>query len=149
MTPSRHARYAVAAGLALTVTACGGGSGAPSASSGVTASGSAVATTPPSAKTPTTPPPAGDAPQGRSIAIAIKGKSVTPSPATVDLKIGETLTLVVTSDHDDELHAHGFDVETKLVAGAPTTVLLTGKQAGLYEVETHETPLRLLMVAVR
>lgn len=147
MTPSRRARYAVAAGLALTVTACGGGAGAPSASSGVTASGSAVATTPPSAKTPTTPPPAGDAPQGRS--IAIKGKSVTPAPATVDLKIGETLTLVVTSDHDDELHAHGFDVETKLVAGAPTTVLLTGRQAGLYEVETHETPLRLLMVAVR
>lgn len=149
MTPSRHARYAVAAGLALTVTACGGGAGAPSASSGVTASSSVVATTPPSAKTPTTPPPAGDAPQGRSIAITIKGKSVTPAPATVDLKIGETLTLVVTSDHDDELHAHGFDVETKLVAGAPTTVLLTGKQAGLYEVETHETPLRLLMVAVR
>lgn len=149
MTPSRHARYAVAAGLALTVTACGGGAGAPSASSGVTASSSAVATTPPSAKTPTTPPPAGDAPQGRSIAIAIKGKSVTPAPATVDLKVGETLTLVVTSDHDDELHAHGFDVETKLVAGASTTVLLTGKQAGLYEVETHETPLRLLMVAVR
>lgn len=149
MTPSRRARYAVAAGLALTVTACGGGAGAPSASSGVTASSSVVATTPPSAKTPTTPPPAGDAPQGRSIAIAIKGKSVTPSPATVDLKVGETLTLVVTSDHDDELHAHGFDVETKLVAGAPTTVLLTGRQAGLYEVETHETPLRLLMVAVR
>lgn len=149
MTPSRHARYAVAAGLALTVTACGGGAGAPPASSGVTASSSAVATTPPSAKTPTTPPPAGDAPQARSIAIAIKGKSVTPAPATVDLKVGETLTLVVTSDHDDELHAHGFDVETKLVAGAPTTVLLTGRQAGLYEVETHETPLRLLMVAVR
>lgn len=149
MTPSRHARYAVAAGLALTVTACGGGAGAPPASSGVTPSGSAVATTPASAKTPTTPPPAGDAPQARSIAITIKGKSVTPAPATVDLKIGETLTLVVTSDHDDELHAHGFDVETKLVAGAPTTVLLTGRQAGLYEVETHETPLRLLMVAVR
>jgi hypothetical protein len=67
----------------------------------------------------------------------------------VDLQVGETLTLVVTSDHDDELHAHGFDVETKLVAGAPTTIPLTGKQPGLYEVETHETPLRLLMVAVR
>jgi len=150
MTPSRPVRYAVATGLALTVTACGGGAGAPSASSGGSAtSSSAVATTPPSAKTPTTPPPAGDAPQGRSIAIAVKGKSVTPAPATVDLKIGETLTLVVTSDHDDELHAHGFDVETKLVAGAPTTVLLTGTQPGLYEVETHEPPLRLLMVAVR
>ena len=48
-----------------------------------------------------------------------------------------------------ELHAHCFDVESKLVARAPTTVLLTGRQPGLYEVETHETPLRLLMVAVR
>lgn len=72
-----------------------------------------------------------------------------PAPATVDLAVGEQLTLVVTSDHDDELHLHGFDVEDKLKAGVPTTVTVTGKDPGIYEVETHEPPLRLLKIAVR
>ena len=63
---------------------------------------------------------------------------MTPAPATVDLGVGETLTLVVTSDHDDELHIHGFDVETDLVAGAPMTVPSPASSPGVYEVETHQ-----------
>ena len=74
---------------------------------------------------------------------------MTPAPAQVDLPIGSTLELVVTSDHDDELHAHGFDVEATLKAGVPTTLRLTGKEAGRYEVETHDPALTLLTVAVR
>jgi hypothetical protein len=157
---ARGIAYAAGAALALTVTACGGDTEPPAApsTSTTTTSGPTTATsntatgsatTPPSAKTPTTPPPAKDTPAGRSIAITVKGKKVTPAPSTVDLEKGETLTLVVTSDHDDEIHAHGFDVERKLKAGVPTTITLTGTQPGLFEVETHEPPLRLLMVAVR
>jgi hypothetical protein len=74
---------------------------------------------------------------------------VTPRPTQVDLAVGATLTLVVTSDHDDELHAHGFDVEAALTAGRPTTIALTGKQQGVFEVETHDPALTLLTVAVR
>ena len=81
--------------------------------------------------------------------VAITGTTVTPAPAQVDLPIGSTLELVVTSDHDDELHAHGFDVETQLKAGTPTTLRLTATEAGVYEVETHEPALTLLTVAVR
>jgi hypothetical protein len=55
----------------------------------------------------------------------------------------------VTSDHDDELHAHGFNKEVPLKAGQPTTLDLTTTQPGIYEVETHEPPLRLLRIVVR
>ena len=65
-----------------------------------------------------------------TIAITVTGRTVTPAPAQVDLPVGQTLTLVVTSDHDDELHAHGFEVEEDIKAGVPTTVALTGKEAG-------------------
>jgi hypothetical protein len=74
---------------------------------------------------------------------------VTPAPTTVDLAIGETLTLTVTSDHDDELHAHGFDVEEELTAGKPVSVEITGRAPGVYEVETHHPELRLLKIAVK
>ena len=158
---SRGIGYAVGAALALAVTACGGDTETPAAPATTTAATASTtsatpgtpagsATTPPSAKTPTTPPPAKDpTPAGRSITITIKGKKVTPAPSTVDLKKGETLTLVVTSDRDDEIHAHGFEVEGELKAGVPSTITITGTQAGLFEVETHEPPLRLLMIAVR
>jgi len=85
----------------------------------------------------------------KRLAVTITGTTVTPAPAQVDLPLGSTLELVVTSDHDDELHAHGFDVEESLKAGVPTTLRLTGKEAGSYEVETHDPALTLLTVAVR
>ena len=85
----------------------------------------------------------------RTIAITVQGKNVTPAPSRVEMTSSQTLRLVVTSDHDDELHAHGFDVEKQLVAGQPTTVDLTGAPPGLYEVETHDPELRLLQVVVR
>ncbi|HEU4998290.1 MAG TPA: hypothetical protein VFT68_05040 [Lapillicoccus sp.] len=77
------------------------------------------------------------------------GRTVTPAPAQVDLPVGQTLTITVTSDHNDELHAHGFDVEVPLKAGVPTSITLTGKEPGVFEVETHEPSLTLLTVAVR
>jgi hypothetical protein len=67
----------------------------------------------------------------------------------VDLRIGGTLTLVVTSDHDDELHAHGFEIETDVKAGVPTTITLTGNDAGVFEVELHHPALTILTAAVR
>ena len=63
--------------------------------------------------------------------------------------MGQALTLTVTTDHDDELHAHGFEVEQNIKAGVPTTITLTGKDPGVFEVELHEPPLTLLTVAVR
>ena len=157
MTLSRGASYAAGAALALAVTACGGDSATPgaspaassSAAAGSGSSSSSSSSTPALPQSPTTPPAAKDSPSGRVIDVTIPGRKVTPAPTTVNLKAGEKLTLVVTSDHDDELHAHGFDVEAKLKAGAPTTVTLTGAEPGLYEVETHEPALRLMMIAVR
>jgi hypothetical protein len=113
-----------AAGCSGSGSGSGGGSGAPAASVGGTGS-------------------------VRHLAVTITGTSVTPPPAQVDLPVGSTLELVVTSDHDDELHAHGFEQEAPLEAGKPTTVRLTATRAGLYEVETHDPPLTLLTVAVR
>lgn len=85
----------------------------------------------------------------RTIEVSISGRTVTPAPAQVDLAIGESLRLVVASDRANELHAHGFEAEAALGAGTPTTVTLVGKEAGVFEVETHDPALTLLTVAVR
>jgi len=130
-------RLTVAAlGLAV-VAACGGST--PSSDSG---------TPPASASTsPSTGASAGAT--GRTLTVTVTGKQVTPPPATVDLAVGKTLTLTVTSDHDDQLHAHGFEIERDVKAGVPTTVVLKGAEPGLYDVEMHHPELKLLSVAVR
>ena len=141
---------AAVAAAALTLAGCSSGSPTPATttppttsaatSSTSAASSSSVSTS--TSGTPTVPP-------GRTITITVKGSTVTPPPAQVDLPVGEMLTVVVTSDHDDELHAHGFEVEVPLKAGVPTTIILTGKDPGVFEVELHEPALTLLTVAVR
>jgi hypothetical protein len=85
----------------------------------------------------------------KRLSVTVSGTTVTPAPAQVDLPLGSTLELVVTSDHDDELHAHGFEAEAALKAGVPATLRLTAKETGVFEVETHEPALTLLTVAVR
>ena len=85
----------------------------------------------------------------KRLEVTISGTTVTPPPAQVEVPVGTTLELVVTSDHDDELHAHGFDDEATLKAGVPTTLRLTATEPGVYDVETHEPPLTLLSIAVR
>ena len=135
---------AVVAATAVALAACSNGSPTPAATTPATsASPSTSATTSATSSTPS------DTTTRRTIAITVTGSAVTPAPAQVDLPVGQTLTLVVTSDHDDQLHAHGFEVEEDIKAGVPATIALTGKDPGVYEVELHHPALTLLTVAVR
>jgi hypothetical protein len=83
------------------------------------------------------------------VRVTIRGKNVSPAPGNVNVPLGNTLRLIVTSDHDDQLHAHGFDVEVTLTAGRPTTLDLRATTPGIYEIETHHPPLTLMHVVVR
>ncbi|WP_270889806.1 hypothetical protein [Pedococcus sp. 5OH_020] len=65
------------------------------------------------------------------------------------MALGRTVRLIVTSDHDDELHAHGFEVEKELKAGQLLTMDLAATEAGTYEIETHHPPLTLMRIVVR
>lgn len=159
-TAGRARRYAVSAALLAVLTACSGSgpgpSTAPPPASTTAAVGGATSTTATpsttaitSTATPSTTGSTGSTAAGRSLLITVTGSTVTPKPTRVDLAVGATLTLVVTSDHDDQLHAHGFDVEAKLTAAKPTTIVLTGTDPGVFEVETHHPALTLVTVAVR
>lgn len=102
-----------------------------------------------SAGSGTTPPPATTPAAAKTLSVTVSGTSVTPAPVQVDLGVGQTLVLTITVDHDDVLHAHGFEVEQELKKGVPTQVVIVGAEPGSYEVETHEPALTLLTVAVR
>jgi serine/threonine protein kinase HipA of HipAB toxin-antitoxin module len=83
------------------------------------------------------------------ITVSVRDGTVNPKTHRVDVKQGSTVRLQVTSDVDDVLHVHGFDVEEPLEAGRTTMVELTADQPGVFEVETHESDLELLQLEVR
>lgn len=148
----------VALGACLALVACGQSddtatdtatsASVRSSSAAASPSSSASSSSAPTSSSPSTEPSSTTS-SGRGIIVTITGSQVEPAPAQVDLAQGEELTLVITSDHDDDLHAHGFEVEKELKAGVATTVTFTGDAPGVYEVETHQPELRLMQIAVR
>ena len=83
------------------------------------------------------------------ISVAVTDGTVRPKPRRVEVDRDSQVRLLVTSDVDDELHVHGFDIEEPLEAGRTTTVELVADQSGIFEVETHESGLELLQLEVR
>lgn len=120
---------------------------APPATTGPTVTTGPPATTSPA---PSTSPSASPStPAGRRIDITVKGKRVTPAPATVNIAVGQSLTIAVTSDQDNTLHAHGFEIAKDLKAGQRGEITIKGAQTGSFEFELHDPELRLFQVAVR
>ena len=93
--------------------------------------------------------PSADTEQAVEISVAVTDGKVEPKPRRVEVAKDSQVRLIVTSDVDDELHVHGYEVEAELEAGRPTTVELVADQTGIFEVETHESELELLQLEVR
>ncbi len=81
--------------------------------------------------------------------MAVKGGKVEPPTHRVKVAKGTEVRLLVTSDKADELHVHGYEIEEELPAGEQVTVDFTADQAGVFEIETHETELQLAQLEVR
>ena len=55
----------------------------------------------------------------------------------VPVELGSSVVITVTGDVDDELHLHGYDIETELVANQPATISFTADLPGVWELEAH------------
>jgi heme/copper-type cytochrome/quinol oxidase subunit 2 len=78
-----------------------------------------------------------DYPLTINIVIA-KGKTI-PSGAKINVRVGQKVILNVTSDTDDEIHAHtgGPGYEMQVQAGTPAKGSFTLDSPGSFEVESH------------
>lgn len=154
----KKTRLVAALGLtaALLLTSCAqsgaGGEASTSAPSAPAAPSAPSAPSGSASASPPAPPTAAPSPStapGRRTVVTVTGKQVSPAPATVDIGVGELLTIVVTSDQDNTLHAHGFEIAKDIKAGQRAEVTIKGAKPGVYEFELHDPELRLLQVAVR
>jgi plastocyanin len=88
----------------------------------------------------------------KELTLTISDGKVDPELGDVEVEPGQKVELTVTSDVADEIHAHTSDegVEAELEPGKPTTMDITAPTVpGVYEIETHETGLKLFELVVR
>ena len=85
----------------------------------------------------------------RVVEVEIADGQVSTDDDRVEVRRGDTVRIVVTSDVDDEVHVHGVEQTAALVAGETATVEFTVDEAGLFEVETHEGDLLLFQLLVQ
>jgi hypothetical protein len=128
--------------LCLALSACGGTAAAPG---GATPSSSASSTASTSASTSSS-----DA-NAVVIDIIIANRQVKPSGEKLNLSRGQTVIMHVTSDMDDEVHAHtgGDGYELEVSAGKPATGSFVVSDPGSFEIESHHLNKIIAILNVR
>jgi hypothetical protein len=74
-----------------------------------------------------------------TIHVTISGRKTIPSGEKINVVVGQKVILNVTSDHDDQIHAHigGDGYELPVRAGTPAKGSFTIGSRGSFEVESH------------
>jgi hypothetical protein len=120
---------------ALVVAGCGSGNDHSSGGSGSTLVGATTGNASASAST--------------NVEATIADGKVAPDPSRkVEVATGDQVHISVASDHADEVHVHGYDIEKEVSAGGTVTIDFTADIPGQFEVEAHELSPSLLFTLV-
>jgi hypothetical protein len=133
--------------MLVVIAACGGEEGAGTTTSSAlptTSTTEAVTTT----ERATTTTVATTSSTGQEIDVRFEGGNV-DGPERLSFTVGDTVSIWLISDTDEEVHVHGYDITFPVAAGVPLEIAFTADVPGIFEVELEEstTPLFELEVA--
>jgi len=80
--------------------------------------------------------------------VRIKGGQPVGGARTVEVRQGETVRLVFSSDTAGEVHLHGYDIEKEVAPGDPARFTFKADKQGRYEVELHGPDTKLAQLDV-
>jgi plastocyanin len=69
--------------------------------------------------------------------ISVKGGVLDGDPQTIEVKKGDTVQIVVSSDAPDEIHLHGYDIEKEAAPGKPARFKFKANVEGAFIIESH------------
>ena len=76
-------------------------------------------------------------PEPAATRIQIRGGEVVGGAADIQVKKGDQVRIVVSSDAPDDIHLHGYDIEKEVEPGKPATFDFTADIEGIFEIESH------------
>lgn len=117
--------------LALGLSACGGGDDDPAPTPGGESSSSS------------------DSGDPVAVTVTREGDSFTPNGERVELEIGQTLDLTITSDTAGEFHVHSTPEQEIAYDAGTSEHEITIDRPGVVEVESHEPASIVLQLEVR
>jgi hypothetical protein len=88
-------------------------------------------------------------PEGNVVRVRVAGGRVQGVEDTVDLSVGEKLTVLVRSDVADEVHVHGYNLFDDVGPGEQAKIELTADIPGVFEVELEGAHLLLFELQVQ
>jgi hypothetical protein len=110
--------------------------------------GESPAPTAPAATTPPVPATPATADNGTVVELKVQQGRLVSGPEITKLTEGDKLTLRVTSDTDDEMHLHGYNLHLNLTAGKTGELSLTASRSGRFEYELHHAHTALGVIEV-
>jgi uncharacterized cupredoxin-like copper-binding protein len=94
--------------------------------------------------------PATSASSAVTVKVVIKDGKVTPQGKRVEVKVGEPVSLSITSDADEEIHVHSDpEHEYEVGPGEAVTESLTIDTPGQVAVEAHHLDVTIAQLVVR
>jgi FtsP/CotA-like multicopper oxidase with cupredoxin domain len=69
--------------------------------------------------------------------INVKGGVIDGDVKSIEVAKGDTVRIVVTSDVEDEIHLHGYDIEKEAGPGKPARFKFKATLEGAFELESH------------
>lgn len=75
--------------------------------------------------------------EARVIDLSIRNGELPSEARVVRVRQGDDVTLRWSTDRALTLHLHGYDVETKLAAGATASMRFQAKATGRFPIEAH------------
>ncbi|MEA2645449.1 MAG: hypothetical protein QOE92_532 [Chloroflexota bacterium] len=118
--------------LAVALAGCG------SSNITVTMSSPSPAVASPGAATPSASPV-----NPNAVAFNVKVTGSEADPAELKTVKGKEITLTITTDKDEEVHLHGYDISFDCQAGMPLTKTFTADKTGTFEFELEESATHL------
>lgn len=108
----------------------------------------AVTTTTTSAAGTTTTTTTTTAPAPTVTRIRLKDGKPVGGEQAIEVRKGDRVRLVVTSDAAGEIHVHGYDLEREAAPGSPARFDFVADIDGRFEVEAHATDARIAEITV-
>lgn len=85
--------------------------------------------------------------QAVSLHLAVSGSTITPADPSV--KQGDTVTMTITADRQEEIHLHGYDIPFDVPRpGGSVTRTFKADKSGSFEMEIEDTSTRLTQFTV-
>jgi FtsP/CotA-like multicopper oxidase with cupredoxin domain len=87
--------------------------------------------------------------ESKKISLVVQDNILVSGNPVITVIEGDTVTINVTNDTDDELHIHGYEKEIELKKDIPSEITLQATLTGRFILELHESDAEIAVLEVQ